>query len=874
MSAYSELTAVLGPTNTGKTHLAVERMLARSSGMIGLPLRLLAREIYDRVVKVKGRNAAALITGEEKIAPPSARYFICTVESMPLDMRVAFVAVDEVQLAADPDRGHVFTDRMLNLRGTEETMLLGASTVEGLIRRLVPDADILQRERFSTLRYAGPTKITKLPRRSAIVAFSAESVYAIAELLRRQRGGAAVVLGALSPRTRNAQVALYQSGEVDYLVATDAIGMGLNMDVDHVAFAEINKFDGHRRRALTPAELGQIAGRAGRFRDDGTFGETADVRPLEGEVVEALENHEFARLDKLQWRNNDLDLRSLDTLYKSLRRRSPDPALERVRGAEDERVLEVLASDEAVRRYAATPHGVSMVWDACRIPDFRKITIDAHARLVRQILDHLMSPNGRIPSDYMAGHLDRLDRIDGDVALLSQRLAHVRTWAYVSHRGDWTEDAHLWRDRAREVEDRLSDALHECLTQRFVDRRTSALIRGLREDRELLAGVTSDGRVSVEGHDVGHLEGLRFVPDISGAALEARALRQAAERALRPEVNRRLGRLTKAETETLTIAADGRIQQDEQDVAVLAAGDSLMKPGVTLTGGELGAQEARERAIKRIDAFVQGEITTRLAPLLALRAAAADGKLTGMARGIAHRLEEAGGCIARRDVLTEIRALSPVERRQLRSLGVRLGEHVIFLPALTKPAAAGLASLLRATMRGDGQPPFRPAPGLVTVPAEEGREAGDYAATGFHRCGPLAVRVDMLERLADLIRDGRTLDDGPGFAMTADMTSILGCSVADLRGVLNALGYRRIQTGPDPEKAEGERWDVRKRKHRAPAPEPVKVDPDSPFAALAALATPAARPAKTKPRRARRKPRTPNRAESPPKTKPGDTSAT
>lgn len=853
MSAYSALTAVLGPTNTGKTHLAVERMMARSSGMIGLPLRLLAREVYDRVVKAKGVHAAALITGEEKIAPPTARYFICTVESMPLDMRVAFVAIDEVQLAADPDRGHVFTDRLLHMRGTEETMLLGASTVEGLIRRLVPDAEIMQRERFSTLRYAGPAKITKLPRRSAIVAFSGESVYAIAELLRRQRGGAAVVLGALSPRTRNAQVALYQSGEVDYLVATDAIGMGLNMDVDHVAFAEITKFDGHRRRKLTPAELGQIAGRAGRFRDDGTFGETSDVRPLEGEVVEALENHEFARLEKLSWRNSDLDLRSLDRLFASLRRPSPDPALERVRGAEDEKVLEILAADPDVRRYAATPRGVEMVWDACRIPDFRKITIDAHARLVRQILDHLMSPNRRIPSDFMARQLDRLDRVEGDVDILSQRLAHVRTWAYVSHRTDWCEDALLWRDRAREVEDRLSDALHERLTQRFVDRRTSALIRGLREDRQLLAGVTPDGRVTVEGHEVGHLEGLKFLPDISGGALEARALRQAADRALRPEMNRRLGRLTKAEDTTLSITADGRILDGETPVALLVAGDTLLKPGVKLIGGELGSAEARERAIRRLDAFVQGEIAAKLAPLLALPAAAGEGKVTGMARGIAHRLEEAGGCVARADVLTEVRALSPVERRQLRSLGVRIGEHVLFMPALTKPAAASLASLLRATARGDGHAPFLPGPGLVSVPAEDGRAAGDYAAAGFHRCGPLAVRVDMLERLADLIRDGRAAKDGHGFAMTADMTSILGCSVADLRGVLNALGYRRIQTGPDPEKAEGERWAMRVRKHRAPEPKPVKVDPDSPFAALASLARPAPEPAaRRKPRRARK----------------------
>ncbi|MFW6413398.1 MAG: helicase-related protein, partial [Oceanicaulis sp.] len=424
----AKITAVLGPTNTGKTHLALERMMARGSGVMGLPLRLLARELYDRVVKAKGAHAVALITGEEKIRPPTARYFLCTVEAMPMDLRPAFVGVDEIQLCADPERGHVFTDRLLNARGTEETMLMGAATMRPLIRRLVPDAEIEERERFSVLTYAGPKKLSKLPRRSAIVAFSAEDVYSIAELVRRQRGGAAVVMGALSPRTRNSQVALYQSGEVDFLIATDAIGMGLNMDVDHVAFASLSKFDGRKRRKLYPQEIGQIAGRAGRFRSDGTFGVTADARPPDPDVIERVENHEFEPVTKLTWRNTDLDLSSLHALRASLNALSPDPALERVRYAVDEEVLDICARDAELKERLKTRAGVARLWDVCGTPDFRKTTIDDHSRLVKTLFGHLTSGNGRLPDAWLDAQISRLARTSGDVDALSQRLAHVRTW--------------------------------------------------------------------------------------------------------------------------------------------------------------------------------------------------------------------------------------------------------------------------------------------------------------------------------------------------------------------------------------------------------------------------------------------------------------
>lgn len=850
MDVYGSLTAILGPTNTGKTYLAIERMLARRSGMIGLPLRLLAREVYDRIAKEKGFRATALVTGEEKIVPPGARYFVCTVEAMPLDFEAAFVAIDEIQLAADPERGHVFTDRILHARGTEETMLLGAESMRPVIQHLVPDAQIISRERFSTLSYGGPAKLARLPRRSAIVAFSSESVYAIAELIRRQRGGAAVVMGALSPRTRNAQVGLYQSGEVDYLIATDAIGMGLNMDVDHVAFAEHEKFDGRRRRRLFPHELGQIAGRAGRFRQDGTFGETGQTKPFETELISAIENHAYAYLDQVQWRNSALDMRSLDGLMTSLSRHSGSRMLRRTRAVIDEQSLDLLAKDKAIEDLGRTPAGTALIWDVCRIPDFRKVSLDAHVRLIGQILSHLKGPRGRLPSDFMAAQFDRLDKMGGDVHVLSQRLSQVRTWAYVAHRGDWAQDADVWRERAREVEDRLSDALHDTLTQRFVDRRTAALVKGLKADKALETALDNKGVVEVEGHTVGHLEGLVFKADAEGRALEARALRQAAEKALRPEVNRRLKALANATADDLEIQPDASLDWNNARVACLTAGIDPLKPGVTLIGGELGAIEARLQAQQGLEKQVRAHISAVLAPLIALQDPDVTSGLSGVARGLAFRLAEYGGAIARREVEEEVRALSPNERRALRDLGVRIGEYSVFLPALIKPKPAGLAALLRAVAANAPDKTFSPAPGLMSVACDVGRPAGDFAAAGFQRCGSRAVRIDMLERLADTIREAREANKGKDFELTPDMTSLLGCSVEDLRGVLNALGYRRVKKGPDPEKAKGEHWARRRKTSRpaAPAASPVA---DTPFAALAELKS--SLPAQQLPRRKKKR---------------------
>ncbi|MBN8927772.1 MAG: hypothetical protein J0H19_14240, partial [Rhodospirillales bacterium] len=601
--------AVLGPTNTGKTHLAIERLLAHASGIIGFPLRLLARENYDRMVAAKGERFVALITGEEKIIPPEARWFSCTVEAMPLDRAVEFVAVDEIQLCADPDRGHVFTDRLLHARGMVETMFLGAETIRPLLQRLVPQASVETRPRLSQLTYAGPAKLVRLPPRSAIVAFSAAEVYALAELIRRRRGGCAVVMGRLSPRTRNAQVALYQEKEVDFLVATDAIGMGLNMNVDHVAFAGLGKFDGHRPRRLTPAEIGQIAGRAGRGMRDGTFGTTTQCPPIPDEVVAAVEAHSFESLDQLCWRNGDLDFSSLDGLLDSLNAAPPGPGLVRGNDASDLETLGALAREPEIRRLADGRRRLRLLWDACQIPDFRKLADDTHTRLCARVFGHVVK-DGALPTDWLAGQIESLSRVDGDIDTLMARLAGVRIWSYIAARTDWVPDSPHWQGRAREVEDKLSDVLHERLTSRFVDRRAAHLMRRLEagEGQDLLSAVTRRGEVVVEGHPVGHVEGFVFVPDPLAEGEEKKLVERAARRALREEIPRRVAEAEAAGDAAFTWTEAQRITWDGAAVARLVRGGSALRPRVQILDSEFLDGAQRERLRARLQEFVDGRI--------------------------------------------------------------------------------------------------------------------------------------------------------------------------------------------------------------------------------------------------------------------------
>ena len=807
---------MLGPTNTGKTHLAVERMLGHASGMIGLPLRLLAREIYDRIAAARGARAVALITGEEKIVPPRANYFVCTVEAMPLAREVEFLAVDEIQLCADPERGHVFTQRLLGARGRYETMFLGASAMAPLIRRLLPKAEIASRERFSRLTYDGPRKITRLPRRTAVVAFSAAEVYAIAELIRRQRGGAAVVMGSLSPRTRNAQVALYQSGEVDFLVATDAIGMGLNMDLGHVAFAGLSKFDGRRTRPLHPHEVGQIAGRAGRFRRDGAFGVTGACEPMDDELVQQVEQHRFEPIAQILWRNARLDLGSLAGLLRSLAEPPPRDGLKASEEALDEATLRRLSSDATVADRARDRSALIRLWDACQTPDFRKTTLEDHLRLTRTLFDHLSGELGRIPDDWMAAQLAQVDRTDGEIDALSSRLAGVRTLAYVANRPDWLADPAHWQGRTRALEDRLSDTLHEKLMARFVDRRTSALIRGLGQGADLLAGVADDGAVTVEGHIVGRLRGLAFEAVRGAGALERKALRAAAERAVAPEIARRLGRLAADPDEAFALAPDGTVLWRAEAAAVLA-GDRPFAPRVRLLA-QSGPAAVRERAARRLEAFLAAEAGRRLPALRALEAAVASGRLKGLPRGLAYQLIESGGVLRRAGLGAELRSLSQAERRALRTLGVRIGAFAIYLPEL-----AGAARSFAAPFAQAAAPDWRPMQAAV-APLPAGLPPRALGLRGLVAAGRCAVPVEALERLDELLRGARRQGDGVLFSDQA--REELGWSEADAEAVLRGLGFASAGHGAE------RVWRRRREKAQTTA---TTVAPLSPFAALASL---------------------------------------
>jgi ATP-dependent RNA helicase SUPV3L1/SUV3 len=819
--APGELKAVLGPTNTGKTHLAVERMLGHASGMIGLPLRLLAREIYDRIAKARGPRSVALITGEEKIIPPRPQYWVCTVEAMPLNREVDFLAVDEIQLCGDRERGHVFTHRLLHARGRQETMLMGAETMAPLIRRLLPHAKIISRERFSRLSYDGSKKLTRLPRRSAVVAFSADAVYAIAELIRRQRGGAAVVMGSLSPRTRNAQVGLYQSGEVDFLVATDAIGMGLNMDVDHVAFAGLRKFDGRRTRWLHAQEIGQIGGRAGRFRTDGTFGVTGEAPEIDADLVEAVETHHFEPIQAAEWRNHHLEFRSLPELMRSLAEGPGREGLKLSEQAVDETTLRRLAEDDAIRHAARSTDNLRRLWEVCQTPDFRKTTLDEHTRLAHTLFEHLTTRERRIPPDWIAGQFKALDRVDGDIDALAGRLASVRTLAYVANRPDWLRDPGHWQGVTRKLEDRLSDTLHEKLMARFIDRRTSALMRGLRVSAEVTAGVGDQGDVMVEGHFVGKLRGLRFEPAQGGSALEDRALRAAALRAVGPEMARRLGRLASEPDEAFTLQPDGAVLWRGEAAGRLEAGTPFA-PKVRLYG-ELGPEAARGRAQLRLEAFLAAEAGRRLAPLRALELAMAEGKLKGLARGVAYRLAEAGGVIDRREIDGDLALLSQAERRELRSLGVRIGTFSVHLPGLAHEAARAFAGAFATLSDPQWRPPHDRLSPLEVRPSPRA-----LSAFGLRAVGRLAVPVEALERLAALLREAPRQSGASLIAEDAGAT--FGWTPGETTAILRELGY-----APASRPKAGEPMAWRRRRPKTAGESSPEAARPSPFAALAAL---------------------------------------
>jgi len=802
--AAPPVAAVLGPTNTGKTHLAIERMCGHSSGMMGFPLRLLAREVYDRVVSIKGAESVALVTGEEKILPDKARWFLCTAESMPMDRDFAFVALDEAQLGTDSERGHVFTDRILRARGREETMILGSDSLAPVLRSLVRDIEIIRRPRFSTLSYAGAAKLSRLPPRSVIVAFSVEEVYAVAEMLRRLRGGAAVVMGALSPRTRNAQVAMFQAGEVDYLVATDAIGMGLNLDVAHVAFASLRKFDGRRTRRLTIPEMAQIAGRAGRHQRDGTFGLLSvdgGRGGFEEEEIEAIEQHRFAPLDFLYWREGEPDFATLDTLISSLEQRPAQPVLRAAPKALDLDVLKRLADEDWVRERAKGAGAVKRLWTACGLPDFRKTGAEPHSRFVGRVYRHLSEGAGHLPVQWFADETARLDNVQGDVETIADRIAGVRTWAYIAQRADWLDDPAKWAERTRTIEEKLSDALHQRLTQRFVDRRTAVLMRdlGARGADALPVTITGDGEVAVDGEHIGHLEGFRFRADHKARHADMKRLLAAAERRLGGELHARALALAADDDAAFTLATDsGRpvaIFWRGHIVARLGRGRGLLGPKPHLYKAlDALSPDDRRGVTDRLLAWIASASRAALGPLAEIAGAARDPGQPPPLRGLCAPVAEAGGVVPRSVVEPAIAALDRPMRQAAAKLGLKIGTLDVYVPALLKPEAIRWRIALAAAHEDAVMPALPPA-GAVAIDTPGDSDAFEAAArAGFRPLGAQMLRLDLAERLARIAHDGRggQSERGAAFAPDATLATSLGLRSASFAQLMLALGFRPV----------------------------------------------------------------------------------
>ena len=823
--------AVLGPTNTGKTHLAIERLCAHSSGAIGFPLRLLAREVYDKVCAIKGAERVALITGEERIEPRHARWLLCTAEAMPVTADLAFMALDEAQIAADRERGHVFTDRLLHARGREETMILGSATIEPLVKALIPEAEIVSRPRFSTLSHAGAKKLSRIPPRSVIVAFSAEQVYAVAEMLRRFRGGAAVVMGALSPQTRNAQVGLYQSGEVDYLVATDAVGMGLNLDVNHVAFAGLSKFDGVRQRRLTTAEMAQIAGRAGRHHRDGTFGTLAGTgghdAEFTAEEIYAIEEHRFPPLTRLFWREAEPRCDSVATLIADLESPPPRPELAPAPEAIDLAVLKRLAEDPAIGGAVRGRAQVRRFWEACSLPDFRQQGADTHARFVARLWEELR--HGHLGLDTVAGSIAALDHVSGDIDTLQGRIAAIRSWAYIAQRPDWVTAREEMAARARAVEARLSDALHARLTERFVNRRTSVLMRKLGPDAGLLPVALAGEDVLVDGEHIGRLNAFRFTVDPDARLSDRKLLLAAAEKHLPGLLAQRAETLAAAiadGTATLVLAGHAITWED----AAIATLDTARGPLAPRVAADPTLAAVPERARKALLAALDEWLERQLAPLAALRkviAASADPAAGPDLRALLIRLGEAGGLLPRAG--SGVDALDKPRREMLRRLGVKVGALDLYLPAMLKPAPLALWHALSGAR---GATPLPAMPPVVTAQTR-------HAPPGYRRVGKQCIRLDMAEKLLRDAHDRRVAAGKRLPVLDPALATSMGLTTASYAHLLRLAGFQPIMPRALPEGAAGPpaplAWRWRPPRRESARDRPAPPASGGAFAALAGL---------------------------------------
>ena len=785
----NKITAVLGPTNTGKTFLAIETLLSFESGMIGFPLRLLAREVYDKVINKVDKNKVALITGEEKIIPSNAKYFLCTVESMPIDKDLEFVAIDEIQMCSDHERGHIFTDRLLNLRGTKTTMFLGSNTMKVILNKLEDDIEYINKPRLSKLLFTGHKKISRIERKSAVIAFSAEEVYAIAELIRRQKGGAAIVMGSLSPKTRNSQVELYQSGDVDYLVATDAIGMGINMDLENVYFSNIKKFDGKKLRRLNLSEIGQISGRAGRYLSDGSFGITGDCQEINAEEVELLENHKFEDIHTIYWRNSNLNFNNGSTLIKSLEERPNKGWLKRIYECEDEKVLKHILKDSQNLNIFNNKSELKLLWECCQIPDFVKKNYGQHLEVVGKVFNFLREKPGRITNNYMKQQLSSLNNLDGNVDSLSNRIANVRTWSYVSNKINWVENQDYWIERTKNLEDKLSDRLHEELTKSFIDKRASVLARGLKQDISLETKIVENEKVMINKEYIGHLKGLKLELDLKIDSLESdkKSLKKAARKSVSPEIISRIDQIIK--TNLVEIKNDFKIYWGKFPIAKLIPGKDYLNPGIDLIVDEMIENEDKSRLSIHLQNWISKKILTELKSLMDLKFIK---EKNSNIRALAFHLYENNGVVKRENVKDLIQRLNQEERKILRNLGVKFGRYHIFLFKLFKPSAVSFRILLWKNFHQtllDFEPPTF---GLNFLENKKALNQNFMLLCGFEKFDNFYVRIDILERLFLLIIEKKEKESSE-VKLMPEMLNLLGCNKDNFLKLIKKMNYKYFE---------------------------------------------------------------------------------
>ncbi len=779
-----KITAVLGPTNTGKTHLAIETMLSFESGIIGFPLRLLAREVYDKIIQRTDISKVALITGEEKIIPMNAKYYLCTVESMPLNKLVDFVAIDEIQMCADNERGHVFTDRLLNFRGEKLTMFLGSHTIKNIINSLEEKVEFIFKDRFSKLSYVGHKKISRLNPKSAIIAFSIEEVYAIAELVRRQKGGSAIVMGSLSPKTRNSQVKLYQSGDVDYLVATDAIGMGLNMDLDNVYFSSLKKFDGKKLRKLNLSEISQIAGRAGRYRNDGSFGITGDCKELSAEEIELIESHKLEPIQYIFWRNSNLNFKNFESLINSLDEKPTKKILRRIYDCEDEKLLKFFLKEHSKYNILNEKNSLEIIWECCQIPDFVKHTYGHHLEVVSKIFGFLTSGKKKVLNKYMKKQLNSLDKLEGNVDSISNRIANVRTWSYVSNKKGWVENQDYWIERTKILEDKLSDRLHEELTKSFIDKRASILARGLKQDIDLKTEITDQKNVLIDGQYIGELKGLKLNLDLKIDSLDTdiKSLKKASRQGVGPELVKRINQIINSNI--LKLKEDFKIYWGNDPIAYLTPGKNYLEPNLNLIADDILEFENRNRLQIHLEQWLKKFIREKLTDLVNLNNIE---KNNNSIRALCYQLFENNG-VLKRDLVSEfVKQLSLDNRKILRKNGIKIGRYHVYLHKIIKPEAVTIRLLLWKNYYRKNMNLKPPKFGLNFIIEENNINSNFMLICGFEKFKNFYVRIDILERLFIKIIEN-TKDKE--VKLQSEMMNLLGCTKENFLKLLVLMGYK------------------------------------------------------------------------------------